>query len=336
MTESDKDRQTSEADGESDLASLLRVVGPRVEPPQGMQREVRSALQAEWESVVRQRRVRRTRVAGWALVAGLFAAAVGLWFAGPPFVAAPPETIGTVLRVAGEVRAKGAADSAVRSLAAGETLHPGDELTIGTGAAAIELEHGIAVRLDMNTRLTFAQERLVLKEGAAYVEAGAGASPWPIETPLGTVRHLGTRYEVRLIDGALRVSVREGRVETFVRLRNTRYLTAAGERLAVFASGEVAREDVASCGPQWDWTGRTVAPLVIDRRPLTEFVAAVGRELGCEIVFANPAAETEARAVVLRGNPVDLPPRDALAAVLSTTRLKSIGRDDRILIELDR
>ena len=66
-------------------------------------------------------------------------------------------------------------------------------------------------RLDSNTQLAFNDaHEASLSQGAVYVdsgsEAGARAADFLLETPVGSVRHLGTQYEARVTDGELRVA----------------------------------------------------------------------------------------------------------------------------------
>jgi hypothetical protein len=53
------------------------------------------------------------------------------------------------------------------------------------------------------------------------------------------------------------------------------------------------------------------------------------------VVFASPASEAEARRVILHGSVAGLTPKDALTAVLLTTRLHQSQRGRRIVISLD-
>ncbi len=80
---------------------------------------------------------------------------------------------------------------------------------------------------------------------------------------------------------------------------------------------------------------RAAPPFDIDGRPVREFLEWAARELGREIVFETPESEAEANRAVLSGSTVGLTPSEAIAAVLPTTRLRSVQRTDQILIALD-
>ena len=111
-----------------------------------------------------------------------------------------------------------------------------------------------AAELDVGTEIGLASARVLdLRRGAVYVDTGAAPSQdsaatadgaaIEISTPLGRVREVGTQFEVRLLDGALDVSVREG---TAALTRGDRTFTApAGTHLRVGPAGANARRPAA-------------------------------------------------------------------------------------------
>lgn len=322
-------------ENDAEIGRLLHMAGKRIEPPADLVDAVRAAVQREWQVGVQQRRAaRRQKIASIAVAASVATIALIAWMWRTPFVETPSLAVATVSRIEGAVTLAQAP-----TLKVGQTLKTGDELIVGpAAAAAIELEGGGAVRLDANTRVKFRDGRLVLGTGAVYVDSAqaprsAAAASLPIETPLGVVRHLGTQYEVRLLPNVLRVSVREGRVETMART-GAQHIAEAGERLTMDWSGRAERQPVATYGDDWDWIARVSPMFVIDQKPLIEFLQWVGREMGREIVFGSPASEAEARRVIMRGDVADLAPDAALTAVLSTTRLIRRDHGRQIIIEL--
>jgi ferric-dicitrate binding protein FerR (iron transport regulator) len=126
---------------------------------------------------------------------------------------------------------------------------------------------------------------------------------------------------VRVLEAGLSVSVREGRISLD---RDDASLQGlAGEQLVVSASGNVQRQAIATDAPAWRWIGEVTPPYAIDNRPLAEFLAWAGRELGREVVFASPAAEAQAGQIVLRGSVLGLSPDQAVDAVLLSTPVKA-------------
>ncbi len=97
-------------------------------------------------------------------------------------------------------------------------------------------------------------------------------------------------------------------------------------------AGSVQRSSITAYDARWQWASATAPEFNIDGRPLAEFLAWVGRELGREVVFANPESEAEASRVQLSGSIAGLAPEDALAAVLPTTPLRGELRDGQLVV----
>lgn len=293
---------------EAALAGLLKAAGPRDEPPAEFARELKASLHAEWHATLAQRQARKRWQFAGAMAASVAVAAValGLWQAAPVDV-----PVAQVVQSSGNVQAA-------------SSLSPGDRVTTAAdGRVALALGSGLSVRVDGNSELTIeAGDRIVVTRGAVYVDAGAasGNRPLVLATPYGDVRHLGTQYEVRVLDDALRVSVREGRIE--LRREDGSLQGTAGERLLVSATGNVERTSLAADAEDWAWASSIVPAFEIDNRPLTEFLVWAGRETGRDIVFASPSAQAQAAQVVLRGSVAGLTPDQSIDAVLATTTLK--------------
>lgn len=308
---------------EATLAALLRAAGKREVPPEAFAKNLRAALHDEWQSGVEQRRLRRTRWQWGGAAAAAIAVmgvAVSLWLSAPA-----DEAIARIVQVAGDGPL--AAD-ATNSVVAG------DRLVTGEGSRlAVVFADGIAVRLDELTEVRVdRRDSLTVSRGAVYIDAGGRGtgSALRVQTPYGSVRHLGTQYEVRLLEGSLSVSVREGRIS--LDREDASLQGAAGEQLLVSSSGNVQRQPIAADAPAWDWIAGVTPSYEIDNRPLPEFLAWAGRELGREVVFATPAAEAQAGQVVLRGAVTGLTPDQAVDAVLVSTTLRAERTPGRLTI----
>ncbi len=312
---------------EQELSVLIRSAGGRARPPEAARDAVYAAVRAEWRDVVAARARARRRNQGWALAATVAATAVALWVA-MPLLRPADVMVAELVRISGPVSIDEAAGQSPALIIAGA------ELGTGQGGRAALQVGAASVRIDEETLVTFAAaDRLVLHRGAVYVDsASAGAESLQIETPLGTVAHLGTQYETRLTGDSLRVSVREGRVALH-RDDGPRLESAAGERLTVGPGGSVTREPVGRSGSYWAWAGEIAPAFEIDERPLAEFLRWVSRETGMEIAYASPALERQAESMILRGSVSGLTPAQALAAVLATTQLQSVEHDGVLLIE---
>lgn len=309
------------------IARLLHLAGPRPEPPREAAQRVREAVRARWLEVIRARR--RRRAFGW--LGGALAAAalivVGFSVAGrratmPPAPVAGPA--GYLLLSAGAVHGAGGG-----ILAVGSELPPGAILqTAADARAAIRLPGGAVVRMDRQTRIVAEGGSLiVLESGALYVDTdaqGTGSSAVEVRTSAGLVRDVGTRFEVRMAGGALRVRVRHGAVD--LERSGKTWAVPAGEELSVGAEGEPAIGPAPSHGPEWDWVLDASPEFALEGRTLGEFLDWLSSETGLAVRFSGEVDERKALAIVLHGSVAGLRPDQAPGAVLPTCGLShSIG-----------
>ena len=318
------------------IAALLQRVGARPRPGDAVARQVQDAVEAEWRELVAARRSRNTRTRWLAAAASVAAVAVGAWLVWPATRVAPA-TVATLGPVVGEVELRDG-DGPWRTAGTGGAVTSESTLRTGRGGlAAIAMANGVQVRLDSGTQLAMNEHgsaRLV--GGAVYVDAGSArdqGQPFVVDTPVGSVTHLGTQYVARLDGRTLDVAVREGRVE--LRDGGQAFVAGAGERLTVRGT-EVARGTISPTAPQWDWIGDVTPPYSIEGRTVAEFLTWAGRETGRSVVFATPADATLAERVTLSGTVEGLPPRQAVDAVLATTSLAATYADGRIEVAAAR
>ena len=318
------------------IAALLQRVGARPRPGDAVARQVQDAVEAEWRELVAARRSRHTRTRWLAAAASVAAVAVGAWLVWPATRVAPV-TVATLGPVVGEVELRDG-DGPWRTAGTGGAVTSESTLRTGRGGlAAIAMANGVQVRLDSGTQLAMNEHgsaRLV--GGAVYVDAGSArdqGQPFVVDTPVGSVTHLGTQYVARLDGRTLDVAVREGRVE--LRDGGQAFVADAGERLTVSGSS-VTRGTVSPTAPQWDWISGVTPPYSIEGRTVAEFLAWAGRETGRSIVFATPADAALAGRVTLSGTVEGLPPRQAVDAVLATTSLAASYGDGRIEVAAAR
>ncbi len=321
---------------DQDVERVLKSAGPREKPPADVERAVREHLRAEWRSVVAERGRRNRQRAYVALAAGIVTAAVGVWGLAPR-LGEPADAAATVALSTGDVRVTSSWIDAWHDVAAGQALLEGQTLETGaTGRGALALPGGISARLDHGSRLVVAAaDRLVLERGTLYVDSGATpapAAPLDVVTPTGIVRHVGTQYEVRLLDAGVQVSVRDGTVEWRSRGGGVER-SGSGERLTITNDGRIERTPVAAYGAAWDWTLEAAPSIDIEGLPLTQFLAWAARETGREVVYASPEAEAEAAVIVVHGSIAGLTPARALDAVLATTSVRAAVSGGNLVVD---
>jgi len=323
-------------DGDESIRQLLHEVGARGLPSAAMTADVRRAVHGEWRAVVDQRR-RRNRFVSFGVAAGVAAVAVAVALT-LQLRGGPGPLVAQVARVDGVLQVAVDGGDEWRNVVVGENLNAGAMLRTDEGTrAALDLGDGVSVRVDASSLVELkSPDRIALDNGAVYVDAvpqlQANAAALSVETLYGSVRHVGTQYELRTTRSGIEVSVREGRVE--VANAGQIFSGVAGEQLLIARDGEIGRGAVSPQDQRWQWA-TSIAPVFdIERQPLSQFLAWVARETGKQIVYATPEVRVRAEQLILRGSVSNLAPEQALAAVLATTPFTHHDTDAEIRIQL--
>ena len=310
----------SGAQDDGAVESLLRLAGPREPVPADRMQRLKAGAHAEWRRQVttrRRRQVMRWSLGGLAAAAALvlaLRAPIGLGPASPTAVAfVLVESLGGNARLATDVDAR-----------RGAFLKVGDRLAVGSsrllldgGTASLRLPGGAAVWVDRGSALRVPAGDVVELDGGAVYLDSRGTTALEVRTPLGVVRDVGTKFEVRLTPAALRVRVREGAVQ--VRRDQQQHDARPGDEIVLAATGAVTRRTVLVDGPEWRWTTGAALPFELEGRSLREFLDWIVSENGWQLAFADTAVEDKARATTLHGSIQGLTPEQALAAVLPTS-----------------
>jgi ferric-dicitrate binding protein FerR (iron transport regulator) len=319
---------------EAGIEELLRQVGARDEPAADMMAEVESAVRAEWQSMLQERRRKRQFVAYGVAASALLAIGVSVF--GVRYVApTTPVQVAEITRVDGHLLVRPESQAAreitvAQSVSTGETIQTDDR-----SRAAMRFGDGVSLRLDRDTIVKVASaDELVLTAGALYVDSGIETqgkkhTPLTITTDAGSVRHVGTQYQVRTHADEMEVSVREGRVM----IANAAGTSSgvAGERIRVTPRGEIVRSTVPAHDPSWRWAAHTAPLFDINEHSFASFAEWVARETGRKVVYESSEAQRTANEVMLRGSIAGLDPDTALNAVLSTTQLRRYETKDELI-----
>lgn len=332
---------------EDEVESLFHLAGRRPRLADPVVAPIKAAARAAWRSSVRRTARRRAVGIGVAVAAGLLLA-IGLALREPE-TSHPPQPLGKLEVETGDVLVTG-------SQGPRQVLTAGSVITTGTsGRAALRLAGGPSVRIDVASVVRIESADVVaLDRGGAYVDSGpasAGTAAIEIATALGSVRHVGTQFEVRLLGApqwdepvldeqgpgepsaaaALRVRVREGTV--LVEHAGRTYEARAGAELVLSAGGEEQRATAPVEGAIWDWVQETAPPLDIEGTTLAVFLDWVSRETGLPCRFSDPALERAALGTVLHGSIAGLTPEEALSVVLPGCGLAPHRVEGALLLE---
>ena len=326
------------------IGELLKLAGRREMPDAAQMSRARAAARAEWTHVAAgRRRPFRLWVVSGAAVVAVALAAIAVWVepeeAARSSIAVDAE-VATLETVVGTVHVlrDGSAPSVVSQR--GLRLLAGDRLdTAAGGRVVFAAAGGTSIKVDGDSTVVLdAADSLTLSAGAVFVDAMPGVrdADVHVRTSLGVVRHLGTQFEVRLGDGALRVRVREGTVA--VENADGRWISHEGEALRVAPGRAPERQAILTHGAEWNWVNDLAPPFTLEGATLGAFLEWAGRHHGLRWQYADPELRTRADAIILHGSIEDLSADETLEAVLRTcglafrrdgTRLTIIKRTDR-------
>ncbi len=307
----DKERNETPTPREDQLATLIRLANDSSAPPAHRLERAREVVHAHWRRQLRQRRGRGALRAGaWLAAAALLMTVVGLalWNGSP-----------TEDRQAGRVVAV-AMHSGTAPVQVGQEVSAGFELDTGQGQVALLLGGRTSVRLDRETSIrVLSPTSVALDHGTLYVDSGPMAGSMEVHLRAGLIRDIGTQFEVRAREGAVRVRVREGKV--ILNTQGRSHEIAAGGRIEVNATGDVTRGKIAIHGDTWNWVTSMTPMLELEGLSARQFLDWAARESGWELRFADQDLEHAAESIVLSGSTGELTIQQALDAVLPTCRM---------------
>ena len=273
----------------------------------------------------------RTRRVWLPLAAALLLAfGLGTWWlisrgAASPVVARVEATRGAVAVAAGPREGS--------PLAAGEAVERGTLVCASgtTSGAALRLAGGAELRLvgESCVRLVTGDE-VALERGGVFADTGGvDGVGLAVHTPFGTVRDIGTRFAVRLLDDAVAVRVRDGAV-----IVADRHRAGPGEELLVGRDGRVERRAARSWSADGEWVPGAAGGFAIEGRTLAELLDWAAAENGWRLRYADPGLEADAGEIVLHGDLGELRPDEAPFAVLPGAGLE--GRLDGGVLVVSR
>ena len=173
--------------------------------------------------------------------------------------------------------------------------------------------------LDRGSRARMLSASVIeLSSGALYLDTDRTSGQFEVRTAVATARDVGTQFEVRLIDSALRLRVRTGVVE----LRDgPRSVSGRGGTEITFSAAGAVTRPIALNGPEWDWTASVAPPWEIEG--LGAFSVSRAHRTGARLgsALCRCCARQRSMGIILHGSVNGLPPREALAITITTSGL---------------
>jgi ferric-dicitrate binding protein FerR (iron transport regulator) len=304
------------ADEEADIERLLALAGPRLQPPEDMERRVRAATLAAFDAlppVVAPPRRSSIRARAWALAAGLLLV-VG---AGVLVMrlSLPAEPVAQIAYATGAYTVRGSGGDAERLLG-GAIVQ-----TSTGGRLELALDGRRSIRVDHGTSLTLHDANEIwLHQGRIYVDV-LGGRPVTVVTPYASVTDVGTQFEVAVAGESLSIATREGRVDVQLGtdVLQASALHGRGELLTIHGLEVRSRTVLATTDPRWQWTQESRPRFGIGGRPVSAYLDWAARESGRVLRYSTPLAEQQAGLTPLGGRGAVQADEGSVARVLSTT-----------------
>jgi ferric-dicitrate binding protein FerR (iron transport regulator) len=308
-------------DDEELTARLLRLAGPRAPVPVERAERIRHAVTATWLAQLRRQRRRRRVLAAVVVLATAAAMVIATRITGGRRTEPLPKIDGAVVE-----RVEGASGlSPGRGIAIGEWIETGSD-----SRAAVRIAARASVRIDVSSRARLLDAAVIeLERGAVYIDTGTDSSALEVRTRLGIARDVGTQFEVRLHDDALRVRVRSGLVEVHRPSGTT--AVHGGSEVTVAGDRAVTRQ-LPAFGPEWQWAAQLAAPMDIEGQPLAVFLEHISREQGWTLRFEDAGLTADASRIILHGSVKGLEPEAAVTVAVRTSNLESRIREGELLV----
>jgi ferric-dicitrate binding protein FerR (iron transport regulator) len=309
-------------DEEDVTGQLLRLAGAPADPSAERTARVREAVHHAWRADRRRRMIRHG--AAIALLGAAATLVTAVWMNRPQVVVAPSNpAVAMSQRIQGRpiVIRKHERPAVPQPLSLSTSIHVDDVIeTDGASRAAIEAADGSSVRIDRASRVAFLAPALIdVTAGAVYVATSDGSQGFEVRTPIGTLRDVGTQFEVRLTGSSLRLRVRTGTVE--IRRRFDVETARSGTEAMVTPTGLAVRQ-MPPFGSEWAWTTDVAPSFAIEGRPLHVFLEHIAAEQGWALRYSDPDVAEAARRIVLHGSVDGLNAEEALGVALATSGLQ--------------
>ena len=327
MNEQDPNDARTPREQDDDMHTLLGGVEPLPEPRPEAMAQAYATLKADWQAQT-QARARRRRQRVWlSAVASVAVMAVAVVM----FTMQQTTDFGVAL-ASGAVTINGERFDTPQNLNLAEELD-----MVVDDVARFKLDNGTDLRLAQGTRVRwYAPDRVFMQAGQVYVDTHNQAD-FAVDTTLGRVRDIGTRYMVSLQSQALVVAVREGEAE--VSSKHGVVRASANQQKSESAVVHIDRSGAMqttepSSAARWDWIHAVSAGY--DSRVLPELLSQIGRDLGMPVVYANRGVQATIAAEQVQGDLTHLAPYQALNLVTKSAGLSWRELDQSIQISLAR
>lgn len=184
----------------------------------------------------------------------------------------------------------------------------------------ITLADNSQLRINQNTTVKILSlNEIRILNGAIYHDTdntNKTTLPLMVETALGNVQHIGTRYMVKISDTDLLVSVRNGTVE--INSDKIKRQIQSGKTMTLDNKGNQHESTITTYSPLWSWTQEAGEPFNSHGKSLNDFVNWFAHENGYTVNWNNLQGQT--KGVQLTGNISNLTALQQIKTIFLSTK----------------
>lgn len=290
-----EDTEKVRADEPDDIDNILALSSARPVPRKEIRDRAFSRLQRDWMSGIRRRR-RMHRFYALGAAASLAAIVAVTVQIGTTPMLNDTSVAAELLKVSGQnVRINGH-DVLLPRQGEPSRFTTGDTITTGSESKiALSWQSTGSLRLNAQTEIAFLSPQSVrLNYGTLYFDSdpadlpGSRPAKISIDTPHGTVRHLGTQFMTEVSPARIAISVREGAVH-FEDAQQS-FSIPAGDSVEVRADDSVRHQPVSPTDGQWHWATQVAPEMEFNGRSTLDLLTWIARETGRELRFESSTA----------------------------------------------
>jgi hypothetical protein len=175
------------------------------------------------------------------------------------------------------------------------------------------------LRINQNTIVEFVNLKEVrIVSGEIYHDAdnASKTNPLKVNTSLGSIQHIGTRYLVNKTESDLKISVRNGLVK--VSKDDMTKQIASGKQLSMDSNGIQNEKDITAYDILWNWTQNAGIPFQVKDKSLNDFIVWFAHENGYKIDWNT--LQNKTKRVQLTGNISNLTQSQQIKAIFLSTK----------------
>jgi hypothetical protein len=203
-------------------------------------------------------------------------------------------------------------------------LNSGDYIrTTSNNRILVELNNGNTFRLDENSFIKIiSEDKIELIRGQIYVESNENNTDnnLIIDTSMGSVRHIGTQYNIELKPESINISVRKGIV--LVHKSDLTKEIKKGYVVSINNNGNYQQSPINSYDSKWQWTQNITKYYNIQDKTIYQYLNWVSNETGYSIIWDSNKSEKQSKKITLSGSIKGMKPIESLEVILPTTDFK--------------